>query len=969
MSNGTETTRGLHFLSLKWKALILTSVVLVAIVVSFSALNHYTLLRQFEQQQHLVHRSYDREVYGLIDRSLERLQQVAALIPKLKGMREALLSGDRARIKAFFDEHWVDLQLHMGLDVVRFYDTQTHLLAAWGRTVLGESDRDRPTTPWIHKANLREQPITRLDCRDECMQYAAVPMLVDGQTIGVVLLGSSLVDIVLSFKQISGADVGLLVTNRDASLTGYTDKTIPAWQARVMALTNLARNLPLLQEVSERYPRMETLAQDVHKRFEGRDYEIMLIPFQRFTTSAAKSHLVVIADISQPLANIEAATRQNLIMGSGGLLLSEVLLLALLWTPIDRLRRTAHNLPLLGKGAFEEVRSAIHERARRHPLRDEIDVLDATATTLSHQLEKLEHEVSDRTQALREHMAELAHERDFIKSLLDTAQVIILTQNSAREIKMLNQYGESLGGYHQEEVVARDFVELITADERLPDIPGRLREITEGRRDQLRHEGQLRCKDGSTREIAWLHSRLAGASAQDPVILSIGLDVTGQKQAEFQLSWLADHDPLTGLFNRRRFQAELQQTLASAQRYGQGGALLFFDLDHFKYVNETSGPHAGDLLLELVAKALSRVVRQVDVLGRLGGDEFAVLIRQTDSDGAIQAAKKINEHLGTLELSIEGHHYRVSASIGIALFPLHGTTPHELLAVADLAMYHTKEAGRGGWHLFSEEDQSRERLNAHVYWKERVEEALAADRFVLYYQPIRDLKSEVVTHYEALLRMVEPGGSLISPGVFVDACERTSLIYGIDHMVLRKAIAAVGELVAAGHDIRLSINLSARAFEDPEILPIVRGALTRSAVRPNRIIFEITETAAVADFTAARALIKAIRELGCRFALDDFGVGFASFYYLKQLPVDYVKIDGSFIRNLADDPDDQVLVKAMNGVAKGFGKKTIAEFVENADVLAILRAYGVDFAQGNYIGRPQAREQLFGRPSRITYSA
>ena len=303
--------------------------------------------------------------------------------------------------------------------------------------------------------------------------------------------------------------------------------------------------------------------------------------------------------------------------------------------------------------------------------------------------------------------------------------------------------------------------------------------------------------------------------------------------------------------------------------------------------------------------------------------------------------------------------HTISVSTGIALFPQHGMDVQSLLANADLAMYQAKETGRNRWYLFSIKDPSRERMNAQVYWKEQVEEALAEDRFVLHFQPIMDLSTDNITHVEALLRMVDRDNGLVSPGVFIDACERTGLIHAIDHLVLRKGISQVAELRATGHDIRMAINLSGQVFEDPDLLSTVAKLIKHYDVNPNRLIFEITETAAVADFVAARYLMDAIKGMGCSFALDDFGTGFSSLRYLKQLPADYVKIDGSFIRDLYDSRDEQVLVKAITDVAKGFGKKTIAEYVERNDVLKMLRSYGVDFAQGYRVGRPVVATELF----------
>jgi diguanylate cyclase (GGDEF)-like protein/PAS domain S-box-containing protein len=957
--SGVESS---HVLSLKWKAMILTSAVLIAITAAYSVLSYLNLISQFRQQREIIHHRQEQEINGLISQSLLQLSHLAGTVQNLKGMASALLSGERGDLYSAFDRHWIQLQLEFGLDIARFYNIGNQLLAAWGQSGLPD-DPQSPTPESVEEANQRERPVMGVDCGQHCVLYAVSPLLVEGQHIGALLIASPLTDIVLGFKNLSETDVGLLITTGQDNVATVDDKRyLTAWQAEVWALTNSEQNLKLLRRASVRYPDLNSLKGGVTINFDGRNYEIALNTIDDFAEQA-RGKFVVITDITEPLHNIRTATRDNLLLGGLGLVASVLLLLMLLRKPMSRLRATADTLPLLGQGEFERARSAILTRMRlRHWFKDEIDILDATAVGLSRRLERLEQEVSDRTFALNERMQELKKERDFISSLLNTAQVIVLTQSKVQRIRMVNQYGEAISGYGEREIVtAKTFPEFIAADDYTTYVAKGMKALIGGGRNQFRHEAQLICKDGAVREIAWLHSRLESQVDGEPAILSIGLDITEQKQAQQRLSWLADHDPLCGLFNRRRFQNELERALAESRRYGHEGALLFFDLDQFKYINDTSGHQAGDMLLKVVANTLSHVVRDTDVVGRLGGDEFAVLIGHTDKAGAIKAARKISDALSAIQFPADERCHSISVSTGIALFPHHGMDVQVLLANADLAMYRAKETGRNRWYLFSLNDPSRDRMKAQVYWKERVEEALADDRFVLHFQPIMDLSTNNITHVEALLRMVDKDNGLVSPGAFIDACERSGLIHAIDHLVLRKGISQVAELKATGHDICVSLNLSGQVFEDPDLLSTLAKLLKHYEVDPNRLIFEITETAAVADFVAARYLMEAIKSMGCSFALDDFGTGFSSLRYLKQLPADYVKIDGSFIRDLYESRDEQVLVKAITDVAKGFGKKTIAEFVERNDVLTMLRSYGVDFAQGYRVGRPVVATELFAR--------
>ena len=939
--------------------MLLSSLILFAIVTSFGVISYRILIDNFESQSNAQHQRYVKEVEGLIEQTAQNLHQLAGLTPFLQGMDSALLASSGKNITSAFDLHWASLQLHNSIHLVRFYDKSNQLLASWGTPEPDAHKENDAILKWVRKVNDWEQPASPLSCAENCVQYAVEPLLIGGKSAGAIVLGTSLANAVLGFENIAGADIGLLIREQGSAPEGDGNTMrVPGWNARVAALTNSERNLAILNQVAQEYPNLDSLENGVKLAWNDRHQQIKQLPL-RGISAATGSRLIVITDITATVNAIRSSTQQNIVIGLLGLMFSELLLFIILTKPLSRLKHIVFSLPLLARSDFNNFRSLLLSAGQKQWLKDEIDMLDETAAALSYQLEKLESQVADRTEALARQMGELSKERDFVTHLLDMAQVIVITQNSNAEIISLNAHGEKLIHCAEKDLQGRPFIELLLLEDDLHDLPPQLEEICLQQREQLRHETATLCKDGSVRHIIWLHSRLTRHSANDPAVLSVGLDITEYKQAEGRLAWLADHDPLTHLFNRRRFQEELERMLNLAIRYRRPGALLFFDLDQFKYINDTSGHQAGDTLLKTVAHMLSRAVRDVDVTGRLGGDEFAVVLPETTAEGAIVVTKAILELLGQARLTVDDRTHKASASIGIALFPEHGKDVHELLAAADLAMYQAKEAGRGGWHLFSEEDKSRERMHDLVYWKEKIEHALINDRFILYFQPIMSVQSKTISHCEALLRMLDDDGTVLAPGAFISAAERTGLIHEIDHMVLRKVIAQAAKINHHGSRINFSINLSAHAFNDQGLLLTLQKALTDYAADPGDFLFEITETAALENMSAAHNLIKTIRALGCRFALDDFGVGFSTFGYIRQLPIDVVKIDGSFILNLVTNPDDQILVKALCDVARGFGKKTTAEFVENAETFSLLEELQVDYAQGYFVGEPVPAHESF----------
>jgi diguanylate cyclase (GGDEF)-like protein/PAS domain S-box-containing protein len=457
--------------------------------------------------------------------------------------------------------------------------------------------------------------------------------------------------------------------------------------------------------------------------------------------------------------------------------------------------------------------------------------------------------------------------------------------------------------------------------------------LTEGATRRITDELFWR-KDGSSIAVDYTSTPIR-AGGRIVGVVTVFDDVTHQRQMEEQLRHQADHDSLTGLFNRRRFEQEVSSQLNYARRYSRPGALLLMDLDTFKFVNDSYGHPIGDRVLSDVGASLSATVRDTDVVARIGGDEFAILLREAEGLEAIAVAKKLIAAVRARSKPTIG------ASVGIAPFDGAGEkTPDELLVAADIALYEAKEMGGASTVLYT--GQSSQALT----WVERIRDALDKDRLVVYSQPIVDVATGEVAREELLVRMVDPHGDRIPPASFLPAAERFGLIHEIDLMVLAKAI----ELVKGGTPV--AVNVSVRTLTDPRYLAALEKTLAEGS-DPACFDFEITETAAVANMSDAQEFARRIRELGCSLSLDDFGTGFSSFTYLKHIPAQYLKIDIEFIRELERNPADQQLVQAIVSIARGLGQKTVAEGVEDEETLATVRKLGVDYAQGFYLGRPE----------------
>jgi diguanylate cyclase (GGDEF)-like protein len=430
-------------------------------------------------------------------------------------------------------------------------------------------------------------------------------------------------------------------------------------------------------------------------------------------------------------------------------------------------------------------------------------------------------------------------------------------------------------------------------------------------------------------------------------------DVTKERQTAEQLVYLAERDSLTGLYNRHRFQDELGRLIADADRRKTQGALLFFDLDEFKYVNDTFGHRAGDAMLIRVAGEVGTLIRRNEFFSRLGGDEFAILLPDATEREAEALAERVVRAVSQVPFRFEGQNLRLTASLGIAFYPQHAANAEELIAHADAAMYQAKEAGKNAWRTYRPDLDPSRTMVTRLSWNERIAHAVENDLLVLHFQGVYHAQGGGISHLEVLVRMQDKDrpGEIIMPGHFIPFAEKSGKILDIDRWVIRESIA----LLASSPSIPpLAVNISGRSFDEPTLPQYIGEQLERFEVDPSRLMVELTETSAVSDLHDAQRFIEALRHTGCTVCLDDFGTGFSSFAYLKHLNADILKIDGLFIRDLPNDRDNQVFVKAIVDVARGMRKITVAEFVENAEILEMLQRFGVDLVQGYHLDKPRA---------------
>jgi len=447
-----------------------------------------------------------------------------------------------------------------------------------------------------------------------------------------------------------------------------------------------------------------------------------------------------------------------------------------------------------------------------------------------------------------------------------------------------------------------------------------------------------------------IESVLAKLDPDDRKVIAGALAKAEKTEAE--LRYLADHDSLTGLLDRRRFRAELDQYVSFTGRYGGQGAVMIIDIDGLKGINDSLGHHSGDNLIRHVAAIMRERVRVTDIVARLSGDEFAVLMPQTDTAGALQLGEDLRAQVAeqaTAGLDTES----ATISVGITMFGgERGIGAEAILVAADQAMYRAKEEGRDRIALFEDPDESRRAGRRRQTTSARIREALTQDRLSLHTQPIRSLESGGIERYELLLRMTGEDGELLPAASFIEAAERSGMVQELDRWVVVRALELLAARERAGSPVSLHVNLSGASVADLSVLEFIERHLDEGEADPARCTFEITETGRVNDYEAAGGFADRLTEFGCQVAIDDYGAGFGPFHYLKSIPFDLIKIDGSFIRDMPNSDADQLTVQAIVQIARGLGKTTIAEYVQDDVTAEMLREYGVDMAQGYHLGRP-----------------
>ena len=916
--------------SLHDKASLLTALVLLVMVSGANLLLWKQTGERFEDEL----RHGQEKVRLRLARMLD-LQRDNTLLA-LRSLAGIAVPADAAGDRVSADLQLADALIASGLDLefeqVLLVDNERAIAARFsaGREAAQPTEalrEERLLRDLGREVLLRRSPLSRIACGQRCALIAAEPVL-DGRGGSMAIVGQrSLADWVVSFAALDDAELMIWLRDEGAPelLANSGSDVLPA--AVRPLLSRPPGSLPWL----------------IDDPSSGQKYAVSSA---RIDSDPASANIQLM--LAQDVGARYAQMREQRV---GATWLSLLALLAGAWSVRQllarvarRLRRLSTAMPMIADGQFEQARALI---AKERPNRwtDEVDLLGDTATALIARLTELGTQVEERDHALTVQIDALRRQGEFVDRLFEHAQLSILVHDGVGRVIRSNAGGRAaLAGTPSGSALLQLFVDDDEDDAARIQLFARIKSEPEAA--PMVTENRLG-SGSNQRSMRWIHCAVKGPD-NEALLLSIGLDLTREQRALAEITWMADHDGLTGLFNRRRIEREIDELIARGDTF----ALLFIDLDGFGLINKSDGHEAGNEVLALVAKTLEDNVTRNDSVARTGGDEFMIILHDVQPAAVGSIAERLVQSLARHVTTSTGRSHDLSCCIGVAMFPSQCRTKAELFNHSDAALKEAKRAGQGEWVLRADAAHLVARSQHLSLWKERLQDALANDRFELVFQPIADLANGAISHFECLIRMRLPDGSIASPAEFISIAEEIGFIHRIDYWVIARSMRALREMSEYRPDLGLSVNLSGPTLQRADFLDTLRGIIAQSGLTRPRLILEVTETAALRDMRAAKSAMTELCQLGCEFALDDFGVGYSSFAYLRDLPFSYVKLDGSYVRQVLKDQRNQAFVRAIVVLANGYQLKTVAEFIESQELQDFLRGAGVHYGQGYHIANP-----------------
>ncbi|MBJ6138985.1 EAL domain-containing protein [Marinobacter litoralis] len=928
------------FLSVKWKAVIFLSLVFLLITGAWVSHHVYNTLKTYDNRIAENHVKQQQLLMQLLDDNFLRLSQLSQLIAEIPAIQRANFKEAPSALAAALQQEWSQLNINTGLDFIGVYGTDgTHVASGYNHELFRNTEALEEAISVAMRTNRESTPDSFLFCYTGCSQFVVEPFVLNNGEEALIVTAQNMADIILRFHQISGQDLAVLLPPITES-SGAQTRILDNWWLRIWAASNFELSLAQLRQIEKHTPFSEIATEEVEHN--GSRLLFDKLNLADYWAYGERPVLLTVSNHTEQHQMLINALTSSVAIGLFVLVISEMVLLFIMLTPLRRLTAVVQALTLLPKHQYREALTKVAKR--QVYFRDEVTQLESSTRYVIRELETLHLEVEEKSLSLEGQVAMLSRSRAFLERLIDSSHLFIVTMTPSSEIRTSN------GRFDKEfKRPLSNFSRLFTSNAAAEDYHRKLDHLRKGDCEVVQFDAEFVNDQGVTIYFDWTCSIVEDEKGRD-TILAIGIDLTQRKRDEEALEWMANNDPLTGIGNRRCFQHDLHNLLDTQK----SGAVIFIDVNRFKQINDLYGHSVGDTVLIQIANTLGASVRSSDSISRLAGDEFTVILPNIDASRLSQFLEKLSHNLaGHVILEDENRSVEYNVSIGAALLHEHGTNEQDLIVHADMAMYQAKKKGNGHWQIFDPDNNDLANLRRDHDLTSLLKLALKRnDLFQLNFQPIYAIDEAAVSHYEVLLRLTDTERQAVYPSDFIPAAERMGLIRLVDEWVLDNALEKLATDHRNGASYTFSINISAPTLQSADFPAVLAGLMKKHEVAPRFIVVELTETAYIENFQMVLSNLQKISEAGVLVALDDFGVGFSSFSYLKKLPLSYVKLDGSYIIDLEKNPDNQVFVESLTNMVNAFGMKTIAEFVEDASTLKKLHELGVAYAQGYYIGKP-----------------
>lgn len=914
-------------LSLQTKLLFVITLITTLALLGNSALTYISAVRVNEQA------SAKRvgELFGIFEKLVERSTQSFEDI--LTQVPVDAYSGDKPS-----SQPPALLSLNPSIESMALHQFDGRRVRQWQADSPTRAPGETLDERLITIVSEQQQPLSRIFCTTSCYQISFVPVISSDGTLFILSAVRNLQQIFVDFAVLTGADVAFLKSD-----SSRLEPTISS---------NAASTSPLIREIQSL---TGFLSQDktVYTRTSAGLYAAARQPLpSRYTVTPINT--VILSDDSDAQAQIQDSLKGGLIASAIALLITILLTYLALRTALKKLVNLSKAIPMLSESNYDRLRDSLQRYTRKPGYLDEVDQLNFTVLEVADALEEMEAAVAEHRQQLVHKIAEHREAQDFNDVLVNDSPLVIAAHTLQGDIKLLNNYGREMAGWTRLDVDHRKITDLILPDLSGHSITENLTPLISGKQTRLQTEQLIRSSSGTVSDLMWVHARVQANN--EPLILSVGLDITERRKTESRLRWLSKHDNVTDLLNREAFHEEASLLI---QQYSDSHLvdLMLLDIDKFASINDMYGFHSGDSILREAARFVERLITCDTIIARTGANEFCALLIIDKEDYEQNGHPLHNRPLHFYSV-LDDDTVEITLTGVLATYAQDGYNIDELVSNSAAALRGLKPIERGKINRISESIDSRALRQEKLQVHDSIVKALSDERFVLLYQPIYNLSKERISHCECLVRMRSEDGHLVSPAAFMDIAKENGLMARLDLLVLRMALEQLGVWHRQDVDLKLSVNITAATFESDLFIKELKSLLLETGARPSQLIFEIVETEAINNLETARELCERLASLNVQIAFDDFGIGFTSFEYLRDLPVDYIKIDQSFIRYLYKRKSDQLLVKSMVDMALALGKKVIAEGVEDDGSADLLRNMGVHYLQGYYISRPRRVSEL-----------